>query len=272
MPSQPIKTRRPLGVTVLAILCFLGGLLQLWLIPGVRVDVYGPLRIGWDVAYAVLLLAFGYGAWQMRRWAWPAGLVIAATTVITGLVAIVGSDLVGGLTGVVLAAIITRYWLQQRTRDAFAAAAAQEPASTPGAARLTQSHEPVSYERRAAGGTADKAGGDTVESAPTAPVFEAGPGLEASPAVVRIALGGLIGTANGFLTVAFIFVLVGKNAEGPGATEISLAIGAAAGGLSIFSARETAGALKVNVPAAIGADAFSAATTVLAIAGALYVF
>jgi len=118
--------RRPTGVTILAILAFIAGI---WgLLMGCTLAGLGGLSLpaalvgaslpGWalwaglsTLAYAVLQLVVGYGAWTLRPWAWLVGVIVAAWGALNALFAMFGGNLFGGLIGLVIPGIILFYLL-----------------------------------------------------------------------------------------------------------------------------------------------------------------
>ena len=44
------------------------------------------------LAYAALLVAFAYGAWTLKPWAWPLGVAVAAFGIVMSIIYIVGGS------------------------------------------------------------------------------------------------------------------------------------------------------------------------------------
>ena len=66
------------------------------------------------LALAALGLAFAIGAWQMKPWAWPLGVVLAAGEIIWSVILLVGGS--GSILNVVITAAIfgaILYYLNQ---------------------------------------------------------------------------------------------------------------------------------------------------------------
>ena len=89
---------RPTGITILAVLAAIGGVFGL-------LGGFGVLFVGGVVsspavvvlglcalAYAALFIAFAYGAWTLKPWAWPLGVAVA----IFGIVVAILQVLLGG--------------------------------------------------------------------------------------------------------------------------------------------------------------------------------
>ncbi len=123
---------RPLGVTIIAILSFINGLLGLC-VPGL-VIIGGGIGalfsggLGLIVVCGGLLLAAGplvwllvsYGAWNLRPWAWWAGMVATGLTVVGVVVNIVnGVGIVQAVASAPLSIIIFVYLLLPDIRQAF---------------------------------------------------------------------------------------------------------------------------------------------------------
>lgn len=123
---------RPLGVTIIAILSFINGLLGLC-VPGL-VIIGGGIGalfsggLGLIVVCGGLLLAAGplvwllvsYGAWNLRPWAWWAGMVATGITVIGVVVNIVnGVGILQAVASAPLSIVIFIYLLLPDIRRVF---------------------------------------------------------------------------------------------------------------------------------------------------------
>jgi uncharacterized membrane protein (DUF2068 family) len=123
---------RPLGVTIIAILAFINGLLGLCL-PGL-VIIGGGIGalftggLGLIVVCGGLLLAAGplawllvsYGAWNLRPWAWWAGMVATGITVVGVVVNIInGVGILQAVASTPLSIVIFIYLLLPDIRRAF---------------------------------------------------------------------------------------------------------------------------------------------------------
>jgi uncharacterized membrane protein len=110
---------RPTGITILAVLAGIGAI-------GSLLGGFGALAIGsylfglsgtifalaW-LALAGLELAFAIGAWQMKPWAWPLGVVLAAGAIIWSIITMLGAGSIfsTAITVVVWGAVL--YYLNQ---------------------------------------------------------------------------------------------------------------------------------------------------------------
>jgi uncharacterized membrane protein (DUF2068 family) len=123
---------RPLGVTIIAILSFINGLLGLC-VPGL-VIIGGGIGalftggLGLIVVCGGLLLAAGplvwllvsYGAWNLRPWAWWAGMVATGITVIGVAVNIInGVGILQAVASAPLSIVIFIYLLLPDIRRVF---------------------------------------------------------------------------------------------------------------------------------------------------------
>ncbi len=134
--------QRPLGVTILAILAAVAGILALCGslaliglggvlggVLGARANAGVGLFVGAlgvilgvvTLVIALLELAFAYGAWNLRPWAWVLGI---ATEIIAGLFALIrlfdGRGAAGGeVVNIAIAAIIVYYLLTPEVKKAF---------------------------------------------------------------------------------------------------------------------------------------------------------
>lgn len=133
--SAPTPTvARPMGITVLAVLSAIGGVLGI--IAGVALIGLGGLAAAttgsaayfglgaiWGVillATAVASLAFAYGAWTLKPWAWPLGVALAIISLaLSALTVISGGDIGSQIIGVVIQAIILYYLFQPSIKSLF---------------------------------------------------------------------------------------------------------------------------------------------------------
>ena len=110
---------RPTGITILAVLAGIGGVLGLFggfivLFAGTVIfgALGGLLGLAY-LAYAGLLVAFAYGAWTLKPWAWPLGVAGAAFGIVLSVLFILGGSSISNqiLSIVVDGAIL--YYLNQ---------------------------------------------------------------------------------------------------------------------------------------------------------------
>ena len=134
--------QRPLGVTILAILAAVVGILGLCGslaaiglgsvfggIIGGRVNAGAGLFVGFlgvilgaiALVIALLELAFAYGAWNLKPWAWLLGITIEVIAGVLALIRLIdGRGLAGGeVISIALAAFIVYYLLTPDVKRAF---------------------------------------------------------------------------------------------------------------------------------------------------------
>jgi hypothetical protein len=133
------QQQRPLGITILAILAliagifgicgglggmlgsFLGGLAAVFgagnAALGGMAAVYSIVALG----FAAADLAFGFGAWTLKPWAWMLGMVLFGLNVVFQLVAVVADWTTFGsaLISVVISGAILYYLLTPEVKKAF---------------------------------------------------------------------------------------------------------------------------------------------------------
>lgn len=127
---------RPMGITILAIVALIGGILLTWaslaliglggLATAVGAVGIGGLSFVWGLvtlAQGVAELAIAYGFWTVKPWAWRLGVVLALAGVAIALLSqvLVGVDLSSLLVSIVVAAILVYYLNLPAIRQAFGA-------------------------------------------------------------------------------------------------------------------------------------------------------
>lgn len=127
---------RPTGITILAILSGISGLLGICgALPVFGISLLGgvvapPVAVVGGIVGILLIigpilqLAFAYGAWFLRPWAWMLGIIGTGISVLSTIIAIVGSAgaaLPSAITNGLLPIIIFIYLLTPDVRRAFRA-------------------------------------------------------------------------------------------------------------------------------------------------------
>lgn len=118
-PAATAAGARPTGITILAILAGVGGVLGLFggfVLLFAGTVVFGGLGaiLGLAaLAYAALLISFAYGAWTLKPWAWPLGVAGSIFGIVLGVLYIIGGQSIASqaLSIVVDGAIL--YYLNQ---------------------------------------------------------------------------------------------------------------------------------------------------------------
>jgi hypothetical protein len=134
MSATGPTTARPTGITILAVLSAIGGVLGL--LGGIAAVGIGGLAAASTgaaaffglgavvglilIATAVASLVFAYGAWNMLPWAWPLGVAIQIISLVLAALAIISSgDISGQIIGIVISAVILYYLFQPSIKAAF---------------------------------------------------------------------------------------------------------------------------------------------------------
>jgi hypothetical protein len=129
---EPTNRVRPMGVTILAVLAAIGGVLGL--LAGVALMGFGGLAAGSGfltgsfltifglvaIAQAVALLAFAYGAWTLQPWGW----ILCVAAIVVGLVMnalfiLNGSEIASQIVSIALSAAILYYLFTPAVKQAF---------------------------------------------------------------------------------------------------------------------------------------------------------
>jgi uncharacterized membrane protein (DUF2068 family) len=117
----PTARTRPQGVTILAVLAAIGGVLGILagvalLGLGGSIAIFGLIA----VVQSVLLLAFAYGAWMLKPWAWTLGVVAEVIGLILSVLFIVnGSSISSQVIGIVISVAILYYLFTPNVKAAF---------------------------------------------------------------------------------------------------------------------------------------------------------
>ena len=117
--------KRPTGLTIIAILAGLGGLLNLVggiQLLGLNASLYTaggliPLLGFAGVALGIVGLVFAYGAWILRPWAWMLGVALCVASIVVDLFIMVEFKTSTGIVNVIFCGIIIYYlWLPNTRR------------------------------------------------------------------------------------------------------------------------------------------------------------
>lgn len=125
MKTAPV---RPTGITILAILAAIGGVLGLLfgafggacaLFSGLF-TFGGLISLLFVVAYSVLDLAFAYGAWMLLPWGWQLGVIAEGVAVVSALITLLsGGSFFSFLISAAIAAAILYYLFTPEVKKAF---------------------------------------------------------------------------------------------------------------------------------------------------------
>ncbi len=104
------QQQRPLGITILAVLALIGGVLNLLAGLGIvgLLPIYGLLLL----ILAVAALAFGFGAWTGKPWAWTLGIGLYALNIVLQIVfLLIGWTLISSIIIPIVIAVVIIYYL-----------------------------------------------------------------------------------------------------------------------------------------------------------------
>jgi hypothetical protein len=131
------QTQRPTGITILAVLAAIGGVFGLLAaitalgFAGVAAGALGGtvglaagslLVIGGIILLvaSVINLAFAYGAWNLKPWAWVLGLIGQGLGLLSAVITTLDSGSVSGqILNIVISALIIYYLLTPDVKRAF---------------------------------------------------------------------------------------------------------------------------------------------------------
>ena len=123
MQSSAPKPKRPVGVTIIAIVAAVGALLSLFggasRLAGMGT---GPVELAYIVIiFGILGLALGAGFYAGARWAWMAGIIIYIISIGLGIDEIIYGGQVGLIGGIIrtIAGIVIPIYLTRPKPKAF---------------------------------------------------------------------------------------------------------------------------------------------------------
>jgi hypothetical protein len=126
-PAATAAGARPTGITILAVLAAIGGVFGL-------LGGFGVLFVGGIVssgavmvlglcalAYAALLIAFAWGAWTLKPWAWALGVAVAVFGIVVAILQVIlgGSSIFSQVISVVIDGAILYYLNQPTIKSLF---------------------------------------------------------------------------------------------------------------------------------------------------------
>ena len=128
--SQP-ATKRPTGVTIIAVVAAAGGILSLFggssRLAGMGT---GPVELAYIVIiFGILGLALGTGFYTGARWAWMAGIIIYVISIGLGIAEILYGGNVGLIGGIIrtIAGIVIPVYLTRPGPKSFLGKGASSP-------------------------------------------------------------------------------------------------------------------------------------------------
>jgi uncharacterized membrane protein HdeD (DUF308 family) len=108
------QKHRPLGVTIIAILTIIGGIIFLasglvLLIVGI-----GIVLLALGIAYLVM----AYGLWKGKGWAWTITLILSVIGIILGIVSIAAGN-IGAIIGIIINGVVIYYLYRPNVKAFF---------------------------------------------------------------------------------------------------------------------------------------------------------
>ncbi len=135
------QQQRPTGITILAILAFIGGIFGICAgLSGIvggsflgglaasagasNATALGGMVVVYSIIALILAVAdlvFGFGAWTLKPWAWMLGMVLFGLNIVFNLVAVIAgwSAISGVIISIVIAGVIIYYLLTPDVKKAF---------------------------------------------------------------------------------------------------------------------------------------------------------
>jgi uncharacterized membrane protein HdeD (DUF308 family) len=108
------QKHRPLGVTVIAILTIIGGII--FLVSGLVLLIIGIGIILLALGIAYLVMA--YGLWKGKGWAWTITLILSAIGIIVAIVSIATGN-VGAIISIIINGVIIYYLYKPNVKAFF---------------------------------------------------------------------------------------------------------------------------------------------------------
>ena len=109
------QKHRPLGVTIIAILLILGGLV--WLVSGLilLIILVGIVFLALGIAYLVM----AYGLLKGRGWAWTISLILSGIGIVAGIYHITQNNLGGAIVSFIINVVIIYYLYRPNVKAFF---------------------------------------------------------------------------------------------------------------------------------------------------------
>lgn len=109
------QKHRPLGVTIIAILLIIAGIISL--VGGLilLIVLVGFIFLALGIAYLVM----AYGLWKGKGWAWTISLILAGIGIIMGIVYIIQDNLAGGIVSIIINGVIIYYLFRPNVKAFF---------------------------------------------------------------------------------------------------------------------------------------------------------
>ena len=108
------QKQRPLGVTLIAILTAIGGLIFLASGLFLLIIGIGIILLALGIAYLVM----AYGLWIGRGWAWTITLILSAIGIVVAIVSI-AADPIGAIIRIIIPGVVIYYLYRPNVKAYF---------------------------------------------------------------------------------------------------------------------------------------------------------
>jgi uncharacterized membrane protein HdeD (DUF308 family) len=108
------QKHRPLGVTIIAILTIIGGLIFLASGLVLLIIGIGIILLALGIAYLVM----AYGLWKGRGWAWTITLILSAIGIVVALISIAAGN-IGAIFSIVIHGVVIYYLYRPNVKAFF---------------------------------------------------------------------------------------------------------------------------------------------------------
>ena len=109
------QKQRPLGVTLIAILTLIGGIIFLASGLVLLIIGIGIILLALGIAYLVM----AYGLWKGKGWAWTISLILSGIGIIMGIVYIIQDNIAGGIASIIINGVIIYYLYRPNVKAYF---------------------------------------------------------------------------------------------------------------------------------------------------------
>lgn len=108
---------RPTGVSIIAILQFIGGVLSIFAGVLAALSLH-PIQAVVAIVLGIIALILGVGMWTLQSWAWTGTLIIQGINIINYVINLLRGD-GSGIVGLIIAGIIVYYLIRPEVKEAF---------------------------------------------------------------------------------------------------------------------------------------------------------
>jgi uncharacterized membrane protein (DUF2068 family) len=109
---------RPTGVSIIAILQFIGGVLSI--LAGVLAALsLHPIQAVVAIVLGIIALILGVGMWTLQSWAWTGTLIIQGINILNNVINLLRRGDVSSIVGLIIAGIIVYYLTRPEVKEAF---------------------------------------------------------------------------------------------------------------------------------------------------------